>query len=809
MNDILFGNNNNGALKRLAKADLKAHKLKTFLSGTVILIAVCLMAVVFMVLVNDALSQANSTPYHAMYQAVDAGTADALLNDGDFEAVGLHKNFGGAADSEGRTDLAYLSPVSMELLGFQLSSGSLPANIDEAAVSATYLKQHNLAVGDTFSFAYTDALTNQQGQKEFTVSGVIENKRQEAAKQFYILTSDQFRLAQAERNGTITTSSFSTQTPASVDLLLKLNGEKDRMGAEAQKEYLKAKGLALGIKSYDILLNTPYIEGFSLDTTILAAIACFSLFLMFASSLVIYSIFYISVINSIQMYAQMMSLGATEKQLRYFLMRQGNLLSLYFIPPGMAAAMAIAASLSGTKWIAYDGAITLISGLLIFIVIKAALRKPAKILAFVSPIEALKYTEVPAGKRHKELKRITPDTLAKNNLSVNRKKNRMAVLSLSVSGTLMIALVTLLASVNLPAMLLQSFPLNEDFQIGIHLDNFYERFPEVIRNNPLSDEFVQEVTAIPGVEKVIKDECVIGRLLEPAITDDSGSNTELIESVSPELLANVSQVVSGTADYEAIGTDGIIINKFRTDRSTLPYGDIKTGDTLRFQFDQDGSVWEKTLRVIGTAYFPSTGLFYSSQEVINAISPYRNVSHLSVLCDKNSPEAVEGVKKDLQRMVGSNPSLTLQVYADEYAIVKSFIGSAMKSLYGVSAFVIVFGLLNMINMLINSAIVRKREFALLQAVGMTNRQLRRMLYREGSSISIKAACIAVVLGMACGKLLCSLANEVMAFKFIIFQVSLFPSLAFAVLLTGLQMAVSFCISKSVERDTLTERLRAE
>ena len=47
----------------------------------------------------------------------------------------------------------------------------------------------------------------------------------------------------------------------------------------------------------------------------------------------------------------------------------------------------------------------------------------------------------------------------------------------------------------------------------------------------------------------------------------------------------------------------------------------------------------------------------------------------------------------------------------------------------------------MVNMLISSAIVRKREFALLQAVGMTNQQLRKMLYREGMSISVKLSLI--------------------------------------------------------------------
>lgn len=807
MNDILFGNNNKGVLKKLAKADLKVHKLKTFLSGTIILIATCLMAVVFTVLINDAFSQANSTPYHAMYRAVNAETKDILLNDSDFDAVGIYKNFGGTANKDGRTDIVYMDAVVMDFFGFQLLSGNYPVESNEVAVSSAYMKQHGLSIGNTLDFSYTNTMTNQQEQKQFTICGVIENKKQEAGNQFSVLTSDNFRTELAEQTSNIATSAFSTQTPASVDILLKLNTEKDSLSADAQKEYLKNKGVSLGIKGYDILLNDRYIEGFSMDTTVLVGIAFFAIFLMFASSFVIYSIFYISVINSIQMYAQMMSLGTTEKQLRYFLKLQGNILSLYFIPLGMVVSLAITLLISGADWIIYDVIITLVSGLLIFVVIKAALLKPTNILASVSPIEAMKYRDTVIEKKHKALKKITPDTLAKNNLSVNRKKNRMAVISLSISGTLMIALAILISAINLPAMLLQSYPLNEDFQIGIQIDNFYERFPQIIQNNPLSDELLDEIYSIPGVEKVIKDECVMGKILEPEIAyEDIEDNLELINSVSPELLANVSKTVSGSTDYNDIGTNGIIINKYRTDRSTLNYDEIKVGDTMRFQFETNGGISEKVFKVIGIAYFPSTGLFYTSSEVINAISSFDNASHLSILCNENS---IEAVKENMQNIISRNPNLRLKVYADEYSMIKNFISATMSSLYGVSAFVIVFGLLNMVNMLINSAIIRKREFALLQAVGMTNRQLRKMLYREGASISIKAVCIATVTGVICGRLFCYLANEVMAFKFIIFHFSILPILIFAVLLIGVQMLVSFCICKSVERDTLTERLRIE
>lgn len=767
MNDILFGNNNNKVLNKLAKADLNTHKLKTFLSGIIILIATCLMAVVFTILFNDALTQANATPYHAMFRAVNEETKTTLLNDANFDTVGIYKNFGGTVDKEGRTSIVYMDPAAMEVLGYTLSSGTYPVKENEVAVSTSYLENHKLSIGSSFDFSYTNALTNQQTNQQFIVCGVIANEKQEKGKQFYILTADSFRLAFAARKDSVTTSIFSTQTPASVDVLLKLNAEKDRLSVENQKAFLENTGSGLGVQSYDILLNNSYIKGFTIDAAVLAGIIFFAVFLMFASSIVIYSIFYISVTNSIQMYAKMMSIGTTKKQLRYFLRRQGNILSLCFIPLGMIISLLITIVLSGMDWLVCNVVLTLISGLLVFVVVKIALKKPLKIFASISPVEAMNYTGVSGAKQHKELKHITPETLAKSNLSINRKKNRMTVVSLSVSGTLMIAFVTLLTSINIPAMLMQSYPLNEDFQIDIQMDDFYKRFPQIIRDNPLSDELIKEISSIQGVEKVIKDECLLGELTEPQIAYESADdNVEIINSLSPELLANISKVVSGSTDYNDIGTEGIIINQYRVINSDLNYNEIKTGDVITFQFASNNAVIEKDFRVIGIAHFPSTGLFYTTPEVIESISPYDNTSHLSIFC---SAESKPFVQTKLQQLVAENTDLRLMVYSEEFTFTKYAMQVYTNGLYGVSIFVIFFGLINMINMLINSALVRKREFALLQAVGMTNIQLRKMLYHEGMNISIKATIIATISGIGIGSILCHLANNVMGLHFIIFQ----------------------------------------
>jgi len=109
----------------------------------------------------------------------------------------------------------------------------------------------------------------------------------------------------------------------------------------------------------------------------------------------------------------------------------------------------------------------------------------------------------------------------------------------------------------------------------------------------------------------------------------------------------------------------------------------------------------------------------------------------------------------------------------------------VSGIYGFCLFIAIFGILNMLNMLINSAIIRKREFALLQAVGMTQKQLKQMLYQEGLNISIKAVLLSAILGIAGGKALCYIAEEVMSFKFIVFQFTVWPIIVFAVVLIGL------------------------
>lgn len=168
--------------------------------------------------------------------------------------------------------------------------GNLPQSNTEVLVSETYLSIHKLALGDTFFFEYVDTLTNELKGNNFTVCGIIRNKTQEKGKQFYILTSDRFRTEYAQQYSTLSLT-YSTQTATTVDVLVSLNSENADMSPDTQKDFLKSKGEAGGIKDFDIILNDRYIDGNYIDGAVAVGIIFFAIFIMFASSFVIYSIF--------------------------------------------------------------------------------------------------------------------------------------------------------------------------------------------------------------------------------------------------------------------------------------------------------------------------------------------------------------------------------------------------------------------------------------------------------------------------------------------------------------------------------------
>ena len=115
------------------------------------------------------------------------------------------------------------------------------------------------------------------------------------------------------------------------------------------------------------------------------------------------------------------------------------------------------------------------------------------------------------------------------------------------------------------------------------------------------------------------------------------------------------------------------------------------------------------------------------------------------------------------------------------------------------------GILNFFNAMMTSILSRRREFAVLQAVGMTGKQLKTMLVWEGLFYALGAAGIALVLSVLLNPLAGSLL-EIM-FWFFSAHVTIVPVLLLVPIFALLGYAIPAIMYRQASKQSVVERLR--
>ena len=140
-----------------------------------------------------------------------------------------------------------------------------------------------------------------------------------------------------------------------------------------------------------------------------------------------------------------------------------------------------------------------------------------------------------------------------------------------------------------------------------------------------------------------------------------------------------------------------------------------------------------------------------------------------------------------------NPELDYEsktTYAGEFESMRSM----FLMLGGVLSFIVgLVGVLNFFNAILTGIIARRRELAVLQAVGMTGRQLRAMLACEGLLYALGAAGLALLLTVVLGT----------------YHLELTPFLLVIPLFTLLGVGTPILTSRASEKHTVVERLWTE
>ena len=117
------------------------------------------------------------------------------------------------------------------------------------------------------------------------------------------------------------------------------------------------------------------------------------------------------------------------------------------------------------------------------------------------------------------------------------------------------------------------------------------------------------------------------------------------------------------------------------------------------------------------------------------------------------------------------------------------------------------GFMNLANTMIINITTKKHEYGVLQAVGMTNKQLNLSLQIQGLIFTVGTICVALAAGLPLGFALFSYAKHNGIFGMNVYHVPLIPILVMILLVGILQIVLSCVLSSNLKKETLVERIR--
>jgi ABC-type antimicrobial peptide transport system permease subunit len=568
----------------------------------------------------------------------------------------------------------------------------------------------------------------------------------------------------------------------------------------------------IGLSKADIAYNDQYLTYMTNPGTEAQKIMVgLGLLVIVLGGMVIYSIYYVSVISNIQEMGKLKALGATKKHIRRLLLAESITLSAIGIPLGINLGYMITAfmfkfviltenSHVDTFW--YPLVILAVVAAILFTVM-ISIRKPMKMASSISPVEAMRYQE-PQGKKKqkKSFKTLSVSKLSYANLQRNKRRTLVTIVALGFSGILYLATANIsnnLTAENYARMIMPK----GDFEISLSYALDDKEYPEnnlnsIQQQSPLGDSLQNYIKSIDGVENVEQKHTVMAEVNNVQLEEQRIN----VGGISKNDLASLrSSLKHGSLDYEMfLNSNGLI---FTWDVLYEEYG-FHIGDIIELTL-YDGSKEVPFTGTLMASTNSSQDTFLMADELLERL--IGDVDTTSALYITVQPEKFDSVKAELDMIQQENSNFMFKAYDEEMGIAERLIRSIQYTIYGLLIVIGVIGYISLINTMITSILVRKKELGTLQAIGLSNRQLRQMIQREGMFFSFGTLLLALVFGNGIGYLL---VRFIMSTKILMISRYEYPMVQTLLLVIAVvlgQAAITFFTNMYIHRQSLVERMR--
>ena len=788
-------------IAQMSKQSLKSSRMRNIFVMITIVLASALLMAILMYAVGQRednqrqLSHAQEVGYYNLTNS----QVETLKND-DRIAYQVQVKTGTPSKIDGFDVIPYyVSQLSDKIQIGELESGALPEAENEIAVQGAMLEKMGIApnVGSQVTLNFYDGNT-----ETFTVTGIL--KGGENAKQFAVFFSQSY----AENGSQLKDSPY--------EVYAKLYGART-MHPEDCREAMYLIGSDAGIERQYISPSKAFLDSLSVDSQDVLVYGLVGIVILLACILVIYGVFYLSVIGKIHQFGQLRTIGMTKKQMKKLVSKEGRKLFLYASPIGI-----LLGGIAG--YFILPSGFSIINTLLvavcvfviIYIITMISVHKPAKLAAAVSPMEALRYVpqdEMKKTANKKMCRNLTPIGLGVMNFSKNKKKAVVTMLSLALGGILFMTAATYISSFDKENYSRQGNFANAEFNI------FYSVSAIEINENglsglqaemPLDEQTIQEILAIDGVEAVeeIKNFGVIFDYPK----QDEYDNDDMVYPLTEEEVNDISKYVEeGSADYDKLMSGDYVLVADNTNVEEIYGWRFNVGDVLTFHYYDGNKMAEKEVTVLGLLNDQYTrdntelvGWFLMPEQAILNFVSYDTLNE--TLLVSTDPEKEEAVGEILGQMVSERTELDMETLADRKAADAQSMNTIFGAISGLAIFIMMFSILSMMNTLITNIVTRKQELAMLESIGMDKGQIRKMLLSESLILVLATVGVTMTVGTLCGYAL-SKALYNMGLYYMAFQFPLAFSLAYAVVLIAVPLIITLVAMKSFSKEALVERLR--
>lgn len=596
----------------------------------------------------------------------------------------------------------------------------------------------------------------------------------------------------------------------------------------------------------------------SSNASLIIVISLLVLFIIGSGYLLIYNVLYISISKDTRFYGLIKTLGTTQAQIKTLVKRQALKFACIGIPIGILLATAVSfvaiplALEQALKYgkssmeavIFFHPAIFLFSIAFSAVTVWIACNAPAKAAAKVSPVEALRYQNF-APKKQKNRNSTNGGKLhimAFHNIFRDKKRAVLVFMSLFLGVVTILGVDGFLGSLNSENYVRKY--TDYDFQ---YLDTQFTQYEQTKQEKAQFDKiFLEQVAQISDIESIAVQSCTWSKIdfdetlfekfmhiryEEGYYSSDGKTYDQMIESIRSYVQAGDYGCYVSTLDDEYIEQYN------ETHNSDIDIDAFRNGEIIILGMDTDqfapnATLMGKTLSLTsgnpdGKSVDFLVGGTFTYDDITNELGYRKNIGAVPDVIfvseagmerltqtpiiynigidikDFNHLKAVENQLLEINDTLRTDQWKFISAVEEEETFDQAFFTFALLG-NGLAILLIVIGLINFVNVMLTGVIARKNEFAIMESIGTTKKQIREILMLEGGFYALICTIMLMTLGNAFLLLVANSVTHIADYAKFEYPVLLVICLIAAIFVICL--SVPAIVYKATSNETVIERL---